>query len=124
MIKAVFLSIAVVFASLGICDFIHTIKTAFLFPKVKVNSYSVLFLKSGHAVSQLRFFAAKLRWYGSEYCDRIIALTDDLDDIEAASCERFCYGSGICLGRLNCICDKLNDFEVGVTDEGYERTGQ
>lgn len=118
MIKAIFLTLTVVFASLGICDFIHTLKTIFLFPEVRVNSYSVLFLKSGHAVSQLRFFAAKLRWYGSEYCDRIIAVTNDLDDVEAAACERFCYGSNICLGRLEDICDKLNNFEVGVTDEG------
>ena len=103
MIEAVLLTVAVMFAALGVCEFINFIKTLFLFPGVKTDNCSVIYLKSGHAINQLRFFSAKLRWYGSEYCDKIIAITDDLGDIEAAACEKYCYGSDIRLCRTDGI---------------------
>ncbi|MBO4433239.1 MAG: hypothetical protein J5852_06905 [Clostridia bacterium] len=103
MIEAILLTLAVVFASLGICEFLHTVKTAFLFPGIKTKNYCILFLKTEYAVCQLRFFAAKLRWYGSEYADGIIAVTDELSKSELASCERFCYGANIRLCRFGDI---------------------
>lgn len=116
MIEAIFLTVAVIFTVLGICDFIHTVRSFFLFPKIKTESFCVLFLKDGYAQNQLRYFAAKLRWYGNGYCDRIIAVTDELCDTEIALCERYCYCSDICLCRLEEIDDKLN-FITGETDE-------
>lgn len=117
MIEAILLTVAVVFAVLGICDFIHTVRSFFLFPEIKTESFCVLFLKDGYAQNQLRYFAAKLRWYGNEYCNKIIAVTDDLRDTEIAMCERYCYCSDICLCRLDEICEKLN-FIIGETNEG------
>ena len=113
MIEAVLLTFAVVFASLGICDFLHTIKTVFLFPGIKTNSFCIVFLKPEYAVCQLRFFAAKLRWYGGEYADGVIAVTDKLSQSELASCERCCYGANIRLCRFSDI-KKV----IGETNEG------
>ena len=117
MIKAIFLTLTVVFASLGICDFIHTLRSALLFPDVKANKYCVLCLKHGHAICQLRYYSFKLRWYGNEYCNNLIAVTDDLCETEIAACERFCYGSNIYLCCFNDISLLINRFEVGETDE-------
>lgn len=118
MIEAVLLTVAVIFAALGICDFIHTVRSLFLVPEVKTESFCVVFLKSGYAQDQLRYFAAKLRWYGNEYCNRIIAVTDGLSERDAALCEKYCYCSNICLCRLDEVQEKL-DFIIGETDEGY-----
>lgn len=117
MIKAVFLTLAVIFGALGVCDFIHILKSAFLVPDIKTNSYCVLFLRRGHAISQLRFFSYKLRWYGNEYCNKIIAVTDDLSENEAAVCEKFCYNSNINLCRFEHINSTINCFEIGEIDE-------
>ena len=117
MIKAIIITTAAVFAALGMCDFIHILKSAFLVPDVKTNTYSVLVLRRGHALSQLRFFSYKLRWYGSEYCEKIIAVTDDLDDSEVAACENYCYNSGIYLCRFEDVTSKINLFEIGVIDD-------
>ena len=117
MIDMIFLSVAVIFAALGICDFLHTVKSAFLFPGVKTESVCIVFLREEYALCQLRFFAAKLRWYGSEYCDKIIAVTDGLSETAASSCERFCYGANIYLCRFGELSEKLNCL-IGEADEG------
>ena len=114
MIEAILLTVAVVFAALGICDFLHILKTLFLFPGIKTENYSLVFLKRGYAICQLRFFAAKLRWYGDEYANGIIAVTDELSQSESALCERCCYGANI---RL-CSFNDLNNI-IGEIDEGY-----
>lgn len=115
MIEAVFLVIAVIFAALGLCDFLHILKTVRLFPGIKTLSYCIIALREGYAQNQLRFFASKHRWYGNEYCDKIIAVTDDLEATELASCERYCYGTGIYLCRLGEI-DGILKSEIGETD--------
>lgn len=112
MVEAIFLTLAVVFASLGICDFLNTVKTAFLFPGIKTKCLCVVFLKAEYAICQLRFFSAKLRWYGSGFADGIVAITDELDPGEIAVCERYCHGANI---RLCRFCDINNT--IGETDE-------
>ncbi|MBO7519737.1 MAG: hypothetical protein J6T73_03065 [Clostridia bacterium] len=113
MIEAFLLTLAVIFASLGICDFLHTLKTALLFPGIRTKNYCVVFLKAEYAVCQLRFFSAKLRWYGDEFADGIIAVTDELNKSEIALCEKYCYGANI---RLCRFCDINNT--IGETNEG------
>ena len=118
MIEALLLTLAVVFASLGLCDFLHTLKTMFLFPGIKAESYCIVFLKPEHAACQLRFLAFKLRWYGSEFADGIIAVTDELSERERALCEKYCYGANI---RLCRFCD-INSV-IGEKDEGRYNAG-
>lgn len=113
MIKAIILTLSVVFAVLGLCDFIHTVKSVMLYSGVKTDNYSVLFLKSGYAISQLRYCSYKLRWYGSEFCDRVIAVKDDLTDTELAECEQFCYLSRIYLCNFSEIEAVINSFKAG-----------
>ena len=117
MIKTLILTVAAVFACLGICDFLHTVKLFLLFPGIKTSSYCVVFLKGDYAIDQLRYLADKHRWYGDEYCGRIIAVADDLSDTQIAACERFCYGLNIYLCRFENIGPVINSFEVGEFDE-------
>lgn len=117
VIEAVFFTVIVIFASLGFCDIIHAVKSARLFPGVKSRNFLVLILKPGYAEEQLRFFSDKLRWYGSEFCEGVLAVTDGLDCIETAACERYCYGFGIRLVTLENISPVLNGFETDETDE-------
>ena len=113
MIEALLLTFAVIFASLGVCEFLHTLKTAFLFPGIKTKSCCVIFLRTQYAICQLRFFAAKLRWYGSEFADGVIAVTDELSQNEIALCEKYCYGANIRLCRLGDIINKIGDKDEG-----------
>ncbi len=117
VIEAVLFTAITVFAALGLCDIIHIIRAAFLMPDVKPKSFTVLFLKRGHAADQLRCFSEKLRWYGGEFCDGIAAITDELDSIETATCERYCYGSDIRLMTSENISALLDGFGIGETDE-------
>ncbi|MBR4911162.1 MAG: hypothetical protein IKZ47_07595 [Clostridia bacterium] len=117
MIKTIILTLAVTFSALGICDFLHTLRSTLLLPDVKTNKYSVLFLKHGHALSQLRFISFKLRWYGGEFADRVLAISDDLDPAEIALCEKYSYGSSIRICSLCDISSIINLYETGETDE-------
>lgn len=117
MIKAIFLTAVVIFAALGICDFFYTVISAFYHSGVKTNNYSVLFLRSGHSTDQLRYYSHKLRWYGDEFCKRIIAVTDDLSAKEISYCEKYCYGTNICLCNFSRVPSVINSFELGVTNE-------
>lgn len=116
MINTILLTVAVIFAALGICDFIHTVKAVFLYSGVKTENYCIIFLKRGSAIAQLRFFSYKLRWYGDEFCKRIIAVSDDIDSNEYAACEKFCYGENIYLCEFNAIPSLINSLSTGETD--------
>lgn len=122
MIKAVLLTLCVIFACLGICDFVHAVKSALSLPKIKPKRYCVFFLNSGCAAEQLRFISDKHRWYGSEYCDELVGMVDDLSDVEAASLESFCYGGNVHLCRFENIIEQLNFLETGEFDEGQYDT--
>ena len=113
MIKAILLTLMVVFACLGISEFIHTIKSMCLYSGVKSNNYCILILRHGFSAGQLRYYAYKLRWYGNEFCDRIIAITDDLNESEIADCEKYCYGANIFLCNYSQMSLIINSFETG-----------
>ena len=116
MIKAILLTLAVIFAVLGLCDIIYAVKSAFLFPGVKTNGYFVLRLKKGFALQQLKYYAEKKRWYGNEFCDKIIAITDDLDNSEKSSCDNYISRSDILLCDIYGAIYHLNGFGFGEVD--------
>lgn len=119
---AVFVVLILIFASLGICDIIHAVKSALLFPDEKPVCYCVINLKSGCALQQLKFLSERKRWYGSEFCDKIFAIGDSLDILEKSYCENFTYGSDIYV----CDSDSLSGFINGIEFEevnGKENIG-
>lgn len=122
MIETIFLMLLVVFACLGICDFIHMIVSAVLTPKVKTKKYSIVSLKSGFAAEQLRYFYDKINWYGGDFCDEVICLVDDLSDLETSACECYCYKGNIHLCRLDNLIAQINFLETGEFDEGQNST--
>lgn len=117
MVKAILLTITVVFAALGLCDFIYTVKSMCFYSGVKSDNCFIFFLRSGNAYGQLKYYSYKLKWYGDEFCDKIIALTDDISAIEMADCEKFCYGNKIYLCHFKDIKKVINSFGIGEIDE-------
>ena len=116
MISGILFVLLTVFGCLGICDFIHIIRSAVLRPGVGTDKYFIVYLRPDAASDQLRYFSDKLRWYGSEFCDKLICIADDLSDVEASSCENFCYGGNIYLCRLENIKEQLNYLKTGESD--------
>ena len=55
MIKGILIALLFIFASLGICEFFHDIRSCFLSGKSDNSRFLIILLKRGTAVEQLRF---------------------------------------------------------------------
>ncbi len=86
MIELILISIALIFLVLGICDIIHVIRLFFIVPKRRYYNYSLLYLKKGKALRQLKFAIEQRKWFGDTYAEFIIAVYDDLDQNELNLC--------------------------------------
>lgn len=86
MIEIILISIIVIFTVLGICELIHTIRLFFIVPKRRYYNYSLLYLKKGKALKQLKFAIEQRKWFGDTYAEFIIAVYDELDDKELNFC--------------------------------------
>lgn len=88
MIKGVLICITVLLAVSGLCDIIHTIRSWVFSSKRPRNNYSIIYLKCGDAVSQLKFVNEQYRWYGTDFAEYIIAITDDVSNEELKQLEQ------------------------------------
>lgn len=86
MIELILISIALIFLVLGICDIIHVIRLFFILPKRRYYNYSLIYLKKGKALKQLKFAIEQRKWFGDTYAEFIIAVYDNLDDEELNFC--------------------------------------
>ncbi len=86
MIEIILISIALIFLVLGICDIIHAIRLFFIVPKRRYYNYSLLYLKKGKSLRQLKFAIEQRKWFGDTYAEFIIAVYDDLDQNELNLC--------------------------------------
>ncbi|MBQ3816955.1 MAG: hypothetical protein II802_01635 [Clostridia bacterium] len=86
MIKAFLLTLLLTFAVLGIAELINGIKLRLIRPKEQATTYTLLFLKTGFAVEQLKFLLAKFEWNGEIFTNRIIACFDVLNEEERQEC--------------------------------------
>ncbi len=89
MIKSILLMLLIVFAVMGLCEFICGLRIAFFYPGRRFKSYSILYLSEGLAVQELRYIWEKYRCHGEEYSHGILAISDGLDDKEIISCYDF-----------------------------------
>ncbi len=86
MIKSFLIAITVVFAVLGLAEFLHFLRLLICGPKHRTKSVLVIFLKRGSAVNQLDFVVSQQRWLGGLFADKIVAFYNDLSDDEFKSC--------------------------------------
>ncbi len=89
MVKSILLMLLIVFAVLGLCEFICGLRIAFFYPGRRFKSYSILFLSKGNAVQELRYLWEKFRCHGEDYSHGILAINDSLEDKEIVSCRDF-----------------------------------
>ena len=86
MIEIIFISIVAILSVLGICEVIHAVRLLLLLPERRYYNYSLLYLKKGKAISQLKFAVEQRKWFGDTYAEFIIAVYDDLDSEELKTC--------------------------------------
>lgn len=103
MIKGVLICILLLLAISGICDIIHSVRSWLISSERPRNNISVIYLKEGTALSQLKYIAEQYRWYGTDFAEYYIAVTDelknnDISDLEKAFAESvfiFCPSSAV-----------------------------
>lgn len=86
MIEIILISIVAILSVLGICELIHSVRLFFILPKRRYYNYSLLYLKKGKAFKQLKLAIEQRRWSGDTYAEFIIAVYDELDELELKSC--------------------------------------
>ena len=81
MIEVVLNTIVIILVVLGICELIHSLRLFFTLPKRRYYNYSLIYLKKGKAIKQLKFAIEQRRWFGDTYAEFVIAVYDDLDSL-------------------------------------------
>lgn len=84
--KFFLLAVFLIFAILGLADFLHFIVLRFMSDGERALTYSVLILRKGDPEKQLCFAAEQMKWNGRFYADGVIALGDFLEENERNSC--------------------------------------
>lgn len=74
-------------ALLGLTELIHGIRVFAVSNKRRAPTFSVVHLNNISPVQQLKYALEQFIWMGSEYADRIIAVTDDLDEKNKELCK-------------------------------------
>lgn len=95
MIKAVLIIILSLLTIFGICETIHAFCMLFLTPKKPVKNYLLLYLSNDKAYSQLKFAIEQFHWYGNNYAERIVAITDDVDEYQLDICRSFLNNNSV-----------------------------
>ena len=99
IIEAILIAIGVILAVFGLSELLHTVRLALTLKKKEVKLLSVIFLKSGDAVSQLCFAAEQRNWLGGDFAEYVVAVTDDITNGELTECKEFAEKSGFVLCR-------------------------
>ena len=86
MIEIVLNTIFIILVVLGICELIYSLRLFFILPKRRYYNYSLIYLKKGKAIKQLKFVIEQRRWFGDTYAEFVIAVYDDLDSLELKAC--------------------------------------
>ncbi len=87
MIKIVLMTVVILLAIAGLCELLHSIRLFFVLPERRYYNYSVIHLKCGKAVRQLRSAVIQQKWLGVCYSEYVVAVYDaTLTDNELEIC--------------------------------------
>ena len=75
------------------------LKMFLFFPKIRTQNYSLIFLKKGFSIKQIDYFWQKIMWHGEDFSSGIIAIADEIDEIEFDRCQKFIMDKNIVLYR-------------------------
>ena len=88
MIKGILICVLLLLAVSGICDIIHSVRSWLISSERPRNNISVLYLKEGTAFSQLKYIAEQYRWFGADFAEYYIAVTDELKHNDIVDLEK------------------------------------
>lgn len=91
MVKGLLISLVFILAVAGICEIIHLIRLYLVSDSQRNVNYSLVFLRKGRALNQLRYVYEQLLWQGGTYADAIIAIDCGLDEDELKACYEFSH---------------------------------
>lgn len=107
MVKSILFMLLVVFAVLGLCEFICGLRIAFFYPGRYFKSYTVISLSSGHAAQELRYLWEKIRCHGDDFSQGILALSDTIDNKEIMLCRDFAADKKIIISSSSELFENL-----------------
>ncbi len=84
--KYVLLLVLLIFAMMGLAEFMHGLKLKLHVPKGRAATYSVLVLGGACPEQQIAYAAEQQRWLGHAYADRVVALDDALTGEQRSRC--------------------------------------
>lgn len=93
MIKTVIFASVIILSMIGLGDVLH--RLWMLFYKTKGKKIILLPLENNTAAMQIKEAAAQLRWYGRDFADTIVCISDCLDDAENEECRLLCGNSDV-----------------------------
>ncbi len=87
MVKGILTVLIILFAVSGLCEFIHSVRLFLILPEKERSSICIIRLEQGKSVQQLRFVLHQSHWLGSLYADKVIAISDGIEDEELDMCK-------------------------------------
>lgn len=113
MIKGVLIFILLLLSVSGLCDLIHTIRCWIISSKRPRNNICTVYLNSSNTFSQLRFVLEQYRWYGGDFSEYIVAITDELSDDEVSEYEQIFDKSKIIFCPSSSLANVLKSLKKG-----------
>lgn len=88
MLKIILLAIVIVLACMGLAELLHLLWMAFIAPKSRIKTFSVVWLDGDDAARRLNYAGTQLNWLGRRYAEYRIAVYDALSPEDTAICSK------------------------------------
>lgn len=85
--KLLLFFLGIIFSLFGFCEALHILKLYVIFPKRKMNSTLVIILNEETATNQIIFAGEQFKWLGTKFADRVLAVSEDLDEETVKECK-------------------------------------
>ncbi len=108
MIKTVLTIIVILFAVLGLSEFLHSLRLACFSLGPKRKTATVIVLDEDRAVEQLSYVISQSCWFGPQYSECIIAVTDSLSEETLRDCREYTKTSNVILVPNEYISNVIN----------------
>ncbi len=93
--KLLLFFLILIFSLFGFCEALHLLKLFIIFPKRKMNSSLVIILSEETAINQITFAGEQLKWLGTKFADRVLAVSEDLNEETVKECKMLAEKYGI-----------------------------
>lgn len=102
--------VILIFAILGLSEFLHILMLLFISQKRKMYTQLYIELHEDTALKQIAFVGEQLLWLGSKYAENIVAVGDGLTKETLFECQRLSEKYGI---EILCERKEKNGCNIG-----------